>query len=433
MVGGGGSTSARLHKALLRGILRACKRLDETPQLRAFLSLEGTHNTKATKASDKLRVWLGGNKDARLYIPQPSRRLSATHTVLREWRKAKENRDEGKDVDSVFELLRILRNANKEASRVLDYSAVARHKIEVLSSPLRHQLPELSPVNQIQTGNILVSHPMLSCSWFQRSLVLVTSSDSSGTTGLIINQALSQHEKGRGITSDWHNLLKLTSKCVADAANAANGTGTGKGRRSVGKSREGRRRSSFVRRIQKGKRAINLIYDKLRKRPESWGGPVFTTFSCILHTLPKIFQGSEEVFPGIYIGGVNPKHALYKPVRHARAEGVSSGIDGSKIKCFNGITSWHPGQLEQELDEGTWIMVKMDESEATSTFLEKLISDEIFKGCQALSSRESRDIMWRSFLQKLGGEFAALSSIPLIGGEKEKDEDEDEEDEKATL
>ncbi len=76
------------------------------------------------------------------------------------------------------------------------------------------------------------------------------------------------------------------------------------------------------------------------------GGPVDTENIFMLHKRPDIIEGSTHLFGNIYIGG-DFKLAL---------QYINAGCDNN-IKLFIGYCGWDDGELEAEIEEGSWVVV----------------------------------------------------------------------------
>lgn len=85
------------------------------------------------------------------------------------------------------------------------------------------------------------------------------------------------------------------------------------------------------------------------------GGPVDPGRLFMLHTLGAILDGSEEVAPGVYVGGDLSQIAAY-----LQCEEEPEG----KIRFFLGYSGWDSGQLEGEIKRRSWMVQK--DTEASS-------------------------------------------------------------------
>ncbi len=74
------------------------------------------------------------------------------------------------------------------------------------------------------------------------------------------------------------------------------------------------------------------------------GGPVYATHIYFLHNKAELLQG-KEVSPGVYYGGDFKK----------AVELLSNGkLSASEVKVFIGYCGWDAGELESEIEEGSW-------------------------------------------------------------------------------
>ncbi len=84
--------------------------------------------------------------------------------------------------------------------------------------------------------------------------------------------------------------------------------------------------------------------------PVYCGGPLSQDRLFFIHTLgPDVIPDCREYAPGLYIGG-----DFERAVRYV-ADGYP--VDGF-IRFFIGYSGWSRGQLEEEIQAGTWAVVK---------------------------------------------------------------------------
>ena len=116
--------------------------------------------------------------------------------------------------------------------------------------------------------------------------------------------------------------------------------------------------------------------------PIYYGGPVQMNTIHFLHQYPDQILGGLEVSKGIYWGGDFEKlSAMVK----------NNEIDLRKLRLFIGYSGWSNGQLDDELEEKSWLTV-------TAT------SELIFH-------KQPNDI-WRDSLKHLGGEYEMMINFP---------------------
>lgn len=119
------------------------------------------------------------------------------------------------------------------------------------------------------------------------------------------------------------------------------------------------------------------------KIPVFEGGPVELNTLHFLHQYPDMIPGGKEVIDGVFWSGEFEK----------LIELIASGdIDNRKIRFFLGYSGWSEGQLNEEMEEETWITAK-----ATQSFL----------FC------EDEKQLWKNVLKSLGGEYELFVNAPL--------------------
>jgi putative transcriptional regulator len=112
------------------------------------------------------------------------------------------------------------------------------------------------------------------------------------------------------------------------------------------------------------------------------GGPVQLDTLHMLHRMPQIL-GGNRVAKDIYWGG------SYDHLQDMVSE---KNFTGEDLRLFVGYAGWTPGQLEKEIDEGSWMI-----SDATPDILFETDADRI----------------WKKSIWKLGKEYAYLANMPL--------------------
>ena len=81
------------------------------------------------------------------------------------------------------------------------------------------------------------------------------------------------------------------------------------------------------------------------------GGPVEKNSIFFIHTYPDLINKCIEIKNGIFWGG-----ELTDVLKGLENDEINS----SQIAFFIGYTGWEKNQLQQELEEGSWIIHKMD-------------------------------------------------------------------------
>lgn len=112
------------------------------------------------------------------------------------------------------------------------------------------------------------------------------------------------------------------------------------------------------------------------------GGPVQTDTLHMLHRLPEVF-GGNEVADGMYWGG--SFEALKDVI------GVDTAVE-TDVRLFVGYAGWSAGQLEKELEEGSWLIADF--------------SQDIVFGSGVAN-------MWKRAVQSFGKKYAHLANMPI--------------------
>jgi len=127
--------------------------------------------------------------------------------------------------------------------------------------------------------------------------------------------------------------------------------------------------------------SLDAELDLLRDREDPlWsGGPVTPTEVHVLHAEGAEIPGTVAVAEGIFLGG-DPD------VLHSS---LTKG--GGSARFFAGYSGWGPGQLDEEMEDTSWIVCP-----ATP--------DVVFD--------PRPDTLWRRVLRAQGGAVAALADVP---------------------
>jgi len=97
-----------------------------------------------------------------------------------------------------------------------------------------------------------------------------------------------------------------------------------------------------------GKSLNELIeFNHAKPFPLMDGGPVDREHLFVLHNLPNIIKGGEQVANGLYLGG-NMEQVI---------EAINTNsINEQEIQIYIGYCGWDLGELEAEVEEGSWII-----------------------------------------------------------------------------
>ena len=78
------------------------------------------------------------------------------------------------------------------------------------------------------------------------------------------------------------------------------------------------------------------------------GGPVDREHLFVLHKRPDLIDGGEQISNGLYLGG-NMEQVI---------EAINTrGANENEIQLFIGYCGWDLGELEAEVEEGSWTII----------------------------------------------------------------------------
>lgn len=131
-------------------------------------------------------------------------------------------------------------------------------------------------------------------------------------------------------------------------------------------------------------------------------------------TLGELIKDAEGIKLPVHVGGPveqNTLHFIHKDENLPDSENVDDMfnwggnfdmllnwikdgvIDGEKVRFFLGYSGWGAGQLDDEIKENSWIVIKPDNV------------DFLFQ--------QKDDDMWKNILGELGGRFSMYSKYPV--------------------
>ncbi len=125
----------------------------------------------------------------------------------------------------------------------------------------------------------------------------------------------------------------------------------------------------------------DLLPDIQKDFPIYKGGPVDQDNLYYIHKMPEILPGSIAITNDIYWGG--DFDLLYEKLKKGE-------ISSDEIKFFLGYSGWMPYQLENEIDQKSWI-----------------IRDSQFNIFQKRDAS-----IWKEEIKKMGGEYLIWANSP---------------------
>lgn len=117
--------------------------------------------------------------------------------------------------------------------------------------------------------------------------------------------------------------------------------------------------------------------------PVFLGGPVENNTLHFLHCNPKEIPGGQQIIDGVYWGGDFEMAIM----------GLRKGlIKPHQIRFYLGYSGWSEGQLEEEMEDQTWLTVTAN-------------MDIIF--------HTKTDDIWKASLKLMGSSYEGLANYPI--------------------
>ena len=117
----------------------------------------------------------------------------------------------------------------------------------------------------------------------------------------------------------------------------------------------------------------------------SMGGPVQRDTLHFVHTLGELVDDSIYISGDLYWGGDFAQLTLLI------AEGIA---DHHTVRFFLGYSGWSPGQLEEEMEDKTWVTTDLSEDLIFST---------------------PPDLIWSEAMRRLGNTYTVIGTMEVEG------------------
>lgn len=116
--------------------------------------------------------------------------------------------------------------------------------------------------------------------------------------------------------------------------------------------------------------------------PVYYGGPVQKDTIHYVHNIGELLDNSKQVARGVYWGGDFEKLKFLIQ---------SELVKPHNIRFFVGYSGWSEGQLEEEMELGSWILADLH-------------ANYVFK--------EDTDELWRSIMERKGTNYSVIAQLP---------------------
>ena len=117
--------------------------------------------------------------------------------------------------------------------------------------------------------------------------------------------------------------------------------------------------------------------------PVYYGGPVQTDTLHFIHNLPQQIPDGQEITNGVFWGGDFEQVLLM--IRNRT-------LDTSRIRFFLGYSGWSGGQLNEEMEEKSWLTAK---------------------GSNRLVFHPKPEVAWKDAVRLLGKEYEEIINYPI--------------------
>ncbi len=189
---------------------------------------------------------------------------------------------------------------------------------------------DISNQEKPEMGDILISNPLMGDPHFERSIIYLCEHSDEGSLGFILNKP-----------------AKVTLNEVVEGFN-----------------------SHEIPLFVGGPVEQNTLHFLYRSNPEL--------------IIPEPLEGGKLIIEDIYMGGDFDKlldiYSLHP-------------INADEIKFFIGYSGWSKGQLDKEIEENSWIVVK------------EPLTKNIFNN--------TNRIHWKDMMSELGGKYKMMSNYPV--------------------
>jgi len=118
------------------------------------------------------------------------------------------------------------------------------------------------------------------------------------------------------------------------------------------------------------------------KAPVYFGGPVQTDTIHYIHNVGDVLEDTQKVNNGVYWGGDFEKLKFL----------IKSGmVSEENIRFFIGYSGWSTGQLDQEMEHGSWLTTAMH-------------SNYLFKN--------NIESLWKNVMNNKGKAYTVIAQMP---------------------
>eukprot|EP01024_Parvocaulis_polyphysoides_P048758 TRINITY_DN46680_c0_g1_i1.p1 TRINITY_DN46680_c0_g1~~TRINITY_DN46680_c0_g1_i1.p1 ORF type:complete len:448 (-),score=46.39 TRINITY_DN46680_c0_g1_i1:212-1555(-) len=433
-----------VRKLMYRCLMRSASQIDKSPLAKVLIN---RYLPECSSNLDNLITAFLLDQERKFYVPSPLLKQSVRDRVKEAFRFPLQGSGEEVNYDSLgFEAMRYLSCIVRVAQEIKiskQQDNVRRQTSEEPSQSMeivQEQGGQVELAGIPKPGYVLVAHPILD-GYFERTVILLTRHDSKNQDiswqGLVLNrplqlqlkdveykqepekvvaQGVAQTESGQEVFipivaevvpgeqggDSVMEVIAVQLEQEDESQQASEESKQQQQQQPVNpqqktRQKRGKKSSQITARSSVMQHQTQVIKHFLEYKKHfglhlvSDGGPVWLKQS-IIHTLHDFQQSGQQK---IFIGDDDINIVFYSGQELQAKKLIKLGQPSNKqIRFFVGECCWYPGQLEKELKEGAWFLVKA--------------TDEVLR----VLSHGGSESLWERLVMKLGGEYRQMVTLP---------------------